>query len=161
MADDKTDDDKTLTEDDVITERGESSVGRRAATALLSVGGAGAAMALVSGCGGYAGRRRRRIGVRVSSGITDSDAGRNCADPAGGGRGPTGVTDSDNNGFCRNQVGRGRQGGGRVVVQTSGITDSDGGPCADPGGGGRGYSGMTDSDGGSCADPGGRGRRGY
>ena len=38
------------------------------------------------------------------------------------------------------------------------ITDSDGGPCADPGGRGRGRTGVTDSDGGAFADPGGNGR---
>ncbi len=54
----------------------------------------------------------------------------------------------------------------RVIrVQTAphyagGITDHDGGPCADPAGQGRGNSGITDSDGGQCADPGGRGRGG-
>jgi hypothetical protein len=48
-----------------------------------------------------------------------------------------------------------------VQVVQSAITDNDGGPCADPGGGGRGYSGLTDSDGGYCSDPGGRGRTGY
>ena len=45
---------------------------------------------------------------------------------------------------------------GRVVrVQTvsAGMTDSDGGPCADPVNGGRGNSGITDNDGGGCADP--------
>ena len=47
-----------------------------------------------------------------------------------------------------------------IRVQTGGVTDADGGPCADPAGGGRGNSGITDSDGGACADPGGRGRGG-
>jgi hypothetical protein len=50
-----------------------------------------------------------------------------------------------------------------VQVQTvaSGITDSDGGPCADPGGGGRGITGVTDGDGyGGCNDPVNRGRGG-
>lgn len=48
----------------------------------------------------------------------------------------------------------------RAVVVQGGITDSDGGPCADPAGQGRGNSGITDSDGGQCADPAGRGRGG-
>ncbi len=47
-----------------------------------------------------------------------------------------------------------------TVVQGTGITDRDGGPCADPGGNGRGVSGITDSDGGACADPVNRGRGG-
>ncbi|HJL17509.1 MAG TPA: hypothetical protein RMH99_17710 [Sandaracinaceae bacterium LLY-WYZ-13_1] len=54
--------------------------------------------------------------------------------------------------------------GGRVratpVARNSGITDSDGGPCADPAGNGRGVTGITDSDGGQCADPVNRGRGG-
>jgi hypothetical protein len=46
---------------------------------------------------------------------------------------------------------------------TTGITDSDGGPYADPAGNGRGssrggYTGITDSDGGPYADPAGQGR---
>jgi hypothetical protein len=45
-----------------------------------------------------------------------------------------------------------------VVGQRTGITDRDGGPCADPAGGGRGVSGVTDADAGGCADPAGRGR---
>lgn len=47
----------------------------------------------------------------------------------------------------------------RTVV-VGGLTDHDQGPCADPGGQGRGTSGLTDNDGGGCADPGGRGRGG-
>jgi hypothetical protein len=48
----------------------------------------------------------------------------------------------------------------------TGVTDSDGGPYADPGGYGRGqrasgYTGLTDSDGGAYADPGGHGRGVY
>ena len=44
------------------------------------------------------------------------------------------------------------------------MTDSDGGPYADPAGNGRGtyrgggYTGLTDSDGGPYADPAGNGR---
>ncbi len=50
-------------------------------------------------------------------------------------------------------------------VQT-GVTDSDGGPYADPGGYGRGsqrnaYTGLTDSDGGAYADASGQGRGVY
>jgi hypothetical protein len=59
---------------------------------------------------------------------------------------------------------RARGAGGYVT----GVTDSDGGPYADPAGNGRGvrrtaYTGITDSDGGPYADPAGsgRGRRGY
>lgn len=48
----------------------------------------------------------------------------------------------------------------RVQTVSGGLTDNDGGPCADPVNGGRGNSGITDSDGGACADPGGRGRGG-
>ena len=47
-----------------------------------------------------------------------------------------------------------------VVVAAGGITDADGGQCADPANQGRGNSGITDSDGGVCADPAGRGRGG-
>lgn len=48
----------------------------------------------------------------------------------------------------------------------TGVTDSDGGPYADPAGHGRGaqrqaYTGMTDSDGGAYADPAGYGRGVY
>ena len=50
--------------------------------------------------------------------------------------------------------------GPQIQVQGTGITDHDGGPCADPAGGGRGNTGLTDSDAGGCADPAGRGRRG-
>ena len=44
------------------------------------------------------------------------------------------------------------------IRPASAVTDSDGGPCADPGGRGRGRTGVTDSDGGRYADPGGNGR---
>ena len=97
-------------------------------------------------------------GPTVLVGITDSDAGRNCADPAGGGRGGAsarveGVTDVDV-GTLGDPTALGR---GRGV----GMSDSDGGRCADPAKLGRGIAvtGITDSDGGQCADPGGRGRR--
>lgn len=61
--------------------------------------------------------------------------------------------------------------GGTVVVAgnggyVSGVTDSDGGPYADPAGNGRGtarhgYTGLTDSDAGPYADPAGSGRGRY
>jgi hypothetical protein len=52
------------------------------------------------------------------------------------------------------------------VRYSTGVTDSDGGPYADPAGQGRGqrrqaYTGITDSDGGAYADPGGYGRGVY
>lgn len=47
-----------------------------------------------------------------------------------------------------------------TTVQATGITDRDGGPCADPGGNGRGFTNITDADGGACADPVNRGRGG-
>ncbi len=40
----------------------------------------------------------------------------------------------------------------------TGLTDADGGACADNSGYGRGNTGYTDADSGSCGDPGGRGR---
>lgn len=73
----------------------------------------------------------------------------------------TGVTDSDGGPYA-DPAGHGR-GQRRVVV--TGITDSDGGPYADPAGQGRGrqgyVSGVTDSDGGPYADPAGNGRGSY
>ena len=70
----------------------------------------------------------------------------------------SGVTDSDGGPYA-DPAGNGR-GAQRQVC--SGITDSDGGPGADPGGCGRGRvgmtSGITDSDGGPYADPAGNGR---
>lgn len=63
-----------------------------------------------------------------------------------------------------------RAGGGTTVVAgggyATGVTDSDGGPYADPAGNGRGtvrhgYTGLTDSDGGPYADPAGHGRGRY
>lgn len=168
---------KTLTDEDIVSEKGRST-GRR--KALHMAGGAAAigALALATGCG------RRRRTVVVTQGITDADGGA-CADPAGGGRGNSGVTDADG-GQCADPAGRGRGGGGpQVQVQAqapytgitdsdggpnadpagygrgaaaTGVTDSDGGRCADPAGNGRGYSGCTDADGGQCADPAGRGR---
>lgn len=116
---------------------------------------------------------------RGNTGVTDAD-GHPCYDPVGRGRGAaaqvvvqqpqprvivqparTGITDSDPS----DAPGNGRGGGARVIIQGggggTGITDSDGGPCADPAGGGRGHTGLTDSDAGGCADPAGRGRRGY
>lgn len=65
----------------------------------------------------------------------------------------TGITDSDS-GIYADPGGMGRGGGRRV----SGITDSDGGPGADPVGNGRGRRSCTDSD-IVNADPVGRGRR--
>ena len=70
----------------------------------------------------------------------------------------SGVTDSDGGPYA-DPAGNGR---GAHRQQCSGITDSDGGPGADPGGCGRGRmgmtSGITDSDGGAYADPAGNGR---
>lgn len=78
----------------------------------------------------------------------------------GGQRWCSGVTDSDGGPYA-DPGGCGR---GQRAVQCSGITDSDGGPGADPGGCGRGRygvsSGVTDSDGGPYADPAGNGRGG-
>lgn len=58
------------------------------------------------------------------------------------------LTDADG-GPCADPGGRGRG--------VTGVTDNDGGATADPVGNGR-FSGMTDSDGGGCADPAGQGR---
>ena len=73
----------------------------------------------------------------------------------------TGVTDSDGGPYA-DPAGHGR-GQRRAVV--TGVTDSDGGPYADPPGQGRGrqgyVSGITDSDGGPYADPAGNGRGSY
>lgn len=145
----------TLTEDDIVTDKGRD-VGRRHAVGLLGVAAAGA-VAVSTGC-----VVRRTPGVVVvNRGITDRDGGP-CADPAGGGRGVSGITDADAGG-CSDPAGRGRGAGPRTVVvqQPAGLTDRDAGACSDPAGGGRGYSGLTDSDRGYCSDPGGRGRRGY
>jgi hypothetical protein len=77
-----------------------------------------------------------------------------------GGRGAyrSGITDSDGGPYA-DPAGNGR--GSRRSGYT-GITDSDGGPYADPAGSGRGRvgytSGITDSDGGPYADPAGNGR---
>ncbi len=75
-----------------------------------------------------------------------------------GGRFCSGVTDSDGGAYA-DPGGCGR---GQARAQCSGITDSDGGQYADPGGCGRGRVGMTtgitDSDGGPYADPAGNGR---
>lgn len=76
----------------------------------------------------------------------------------GGGRVQTGVTDSDGGPYA-DPAGYGR---GAVRGAYTGVTDSDGGPYADPAGQGRGVygqtSGVTDSDGGPYADPAGNGR---
>ncbi len=73
----------------------------------------------------------------------------------------TGVTDSDGGPYA-DPAGHGR---GQRRAVTTGITDSDGGPYADPVGQGRGrqgyVSGVTDSDGGPYADPAGNGRGTY
>ena len=78
----------------------------------------------------------------------------------GGQRWCSGVTDSDGGPYA-DPGGCGR---GQRHAQCSGITDSDGGAYADPGGCGRGRAGMTtgitDSDGGPYADPAGNGRGG-
>lgn len=78
----------------------------------------------------------------------------------GGQRWCSGVTDSDGGAYA-DPGGCGR---GQRRAQCSGITDSDGGAYADPGGCGRGRVGMTtgitDSDGGPYADPAGNGRGG-
>ncbi|WP_412545529.1 hypothetical protein [Maricaulis sp. MIT060901] len=58
----------------------------------------------------------------------------------------TGITDSDPNDYANHGS------------SYTGVTDSDGGACADTSGYGRGNTGYTDSDGGACSDPGGRGR---
>jgi hypothetical protein len=77
---------------------------------------------------------------------------------AGSGGYSTGVTDSDGGPYA-DPAGNGR--GSRRTAYT-GITDSDGGPYADPAGSGRGRAGyttgITDSDGGPYADPAGNGR---
>jgi hypothetical protein len=82
-----------------------------------------------------------------TSGLTDS----NPTDPAGNGRfggGNTGITDSN----PTDPVGNGR---GASVRRTTGVSDSNSGSFADPGGNGRQ---LTDSDSGGNADPGGSGR---
>lgn len=79
-------------------------------------------------------------GAAVYRGRSDADP----RDPAGNGR--TGITDSDPN----DSVGRG--------TGYTGLSDSDGGACADAGGHGRGNTGFTDSDSSGCVDPAGRGR---
>jgi hypothetical protein len=147
----------TLTDDDIVTEKGRE-VGRRTAVGLLGAAAAASAVAM-TGC--VVRRPANVVVVGASTGITDRDGGP-CADPAGNGRGVTGITDADAGG-CADPAGRGRGAGARQVVvqQPQGLTDNDSGACADPAGGGRGYSGMTDSDGGYCSDPGGRGVRGY
>lgn len=70
----------------------------------------------------------------------------------------SGVTDSDGGPYA--DPARCGRGARRSVC--TGITDSDGGPYADPGGCGRGRwgltTGITDSDGGPYADPAGNGR---
>jgi hypothetical protein len=76
----------------------------------------------------------------------------------GGGRYATGITDSDGGPYA-DPAGYGR---GQRRSACAGITDSDGGAYADPAGCGRGVygrtSGITDSDGGPYADPAGNGR---
>jgi hypothetical protein len=73
----------------------------------------------------------------------------------------TGITDSDGGPYA-DPVNHGR---GQRRAMVTGITDSDGGPYADPAGQGRGrqgyVSGVTDSDGGPYADPAGNGRGTY
>jgi hypothetical protein len=178
---------QTLTDGDIVKS---PDVGRRSMVGMIGVGAAAGALALATGCRrGYVRVQTVATGYtdsdsgacadpagqgRGNTGITDGDRGNPCYDPAGRGRGGgggqvviqqpqprvivqparTGITDSDPG----DPAGNGR-GGVRVQVQ-GGITDSDGGPCADPAGGGRGHSGLTDSDSGGCADPAGRGRRG-
>ncbi|MCZ7682782.1 MAG: hypothetical protein M5U28_29905 [Sandaracinaceae bacterium] len=98
---------------------------------------------------------------------SDRDVGRYADSPAQAPRQPprppprrarSGITDSDG-GPGADPAGNGRGGrGGR-----SGCSDSDGGRFADPGGAGRRCGGgrrrCSDSDGGQYADPGGAGRR--
>jgi hypothetical protein len=77
---------------------------------------------------------------------------------AAGGGYRSGITDSDGGPYA-DPAGNGR--GSRRSGYT-GVTDSDGGPYADPAGSGRGRvgytTGVTDSDGGPYADPAGNGR---
>jgi len=78
--------------------------------------------------------------------------------PAYGQRHATGITDSDGGPYA-DPAGYGR---GSARGMGTGITDSDQGPYADPPGQGRGRygyaSGITDSDSGPYADPAGNGR---
>lgn len=105
---------KTLSEDEIATDR---RVGRRGALSILGagvVGGAVAATGLVNAQTAHAK-------------ASDSDSGAN-ADPAG--RGRTGHTDRDS-GSQADRAGRG-------VCAERGTTDSDTGGSADPAGRGRG-----------------------
>lgn len=78
--------------------------------------------------------------------------------PAGAARHATGITDSDGGPYA-DPAGYGR---GTARGMVTGVTDSDAGPYADPPGQGRGRygysSGITDSDSGPYADPAGNGR---
>lgn len=174
----------TLKDEDIVSAKGREDVGRRSVVGMLGVGAAASAVALATGC------RRGVVVRTVSTGYTDGDSGacadpagggrgntgvtdadqHPCYDPPGRGRGQqqqqvivqqqpaqTGCTDSDPTDSAGYGV---RCGGVRIQVQGTGITDNDGGPCADPAGGGRGHTGLTDSDAGGCADPAGRGRSG-
>lgn len=158
MADGDPKNDKTLREDDIVTEDGASR--REALGKLAGLAAASAIAAVTPGC--YRRYYGPGYGARHATGITDSDGGP-YADPAGYGRGGargmvTGVTDSDAGPYADPPgQGRGRYG------YASGITDSDSGAYADPAGNGRGtarlgYTGVTDSDGGAYADPAGHGR---
>jgi hypothetical protein len=151
---------KSLTDEEIVSERNEETEEPSRRSMLLKLGQAAGAVALI---GALPGCHRIHRGYGYATGVTDSDGGP-YADPAGHGRGQrravvTGITDSDGGPYADPAgQGRGRQG------YVSGVTDSDGGPYADPAGNGRGtyrgggYTGLTDSDGGPYADPAGNGR---
>ena len=137
---------KTLSEEDIHTERG---LGRR--SALAGIGAAVVGTAAVTALGALA--------PEEAQAQTDRDGGPN-ADPAG--RGRTGRTDSDG-GPNADRAGHGRGRARRRPRPRRGCTDSDGGRFADAAGRGRrcrrGRRRCSDSDGGRYADPAGRGRR--
>jgi|SRR6056297_2639682 len=97
---------------------------------------------------------RRRMNRRSLLGLAGAGAVGAAAFVATGRPAQAQVTDSDGGPFA-DPAGNGRGG-----VRT-GLTDSDGGQWADPPGGGRWGSGLTDSDNGPITDPAGNGRRGW
>lgn len=103
-------------------------------------------------------RRAVVVGPRQPTAVVVGPARGPTVVVGGGQRWCSGVTDSDGGPYA-DPGGCGR---GQRRQACSGITDSDGGPNADPGGCGRGRygmtSGITDSDGGPYADPAGNGR---
>jgi len=145
MSDEK----KTLSEEDIDTERG---VGRRSAMGVI-----GASVAAAAGVMAFE-------VPEAEAQCTDSDGGR-FADPGGRGRRcrrRTGCSDPDG-GRWADPAGRGRRCSRvrrRRRRRSRGCTDSDGGRFADAAGRGRRCRrSCSDPDGGRWADPAGRGRR--